>query len=97
MKYIMYGSRHYEWVQIYAKKPLFYIIVQISTTTSGIATARFWCSLFTCILGGIDKFIAMTELMSGSKGCFEFCDIEWFGEVSEESSFLTFVLCRLFG
>jgi len=79
------------------RKPLFYIIVHISTTTRCITTGRIWVWIFTSILSGIDKFIAMTELMSGSKGCFEFCDIEWFGEVSEESSFLTFVLCRLFG
>jgi hypothetical protein len=97
MKYIMYEFRHYEWVQKYAKKPLFYIIVHISTTTSCITTGRMWGCLFTSILSGIDKFIAMTELMSGSKGCFELGDIERFGEVGEESSFLAFILSRLLG
>ena len=79
------------------RKPLFYIIVQISTTTSCFTIGRIRVWIFTSILGGIDKFIAMTELMSGSKGCFELGDIEWFGEVGEESSFLTFVLSRLLG
>ena len=37
----------------------------------------------------------MTELMSGSKGRFEFGDIEWFGEVCEESGFLAFILSGL--
>jgi hypothetical protein len=97
MKYIMYEFRNYEWVQKYAKKPLFYIIVHISTTTSCITTGRMWGCLFTSILSGIDKFIPMTELMSGSKGCFELCDIERFGEVSEESSFLAFILSSLLG
>jgi hypothetical protein len=39
----------------------------------------------------------MTELMGGSKCCFEFGDIEWFGKVGEEAGFLAFVLSRLFG
>ena len=91
----MYEFRHYEWVQKYAKKPLFYIIVHVPTTTCCIITARFWCSLFTSILGGIDKFIAMTELMSGRECCFEFGDIEWFRKVGEESGFLASILSGL--
>lgn len=79
------------------RKPLFYIVVQISTTTSCFTIGRIRVGIFTSILGGIDKFIAMTELMSGSKGCFELCDIERFGEVGEESSFLAFILSRLLG
>ena len=97
MKYIMYEFRHYEWVQKYAEKPLFYVIVHVPTTSSCIITARFWCSLFTSILGGIDKLIAMTELMSGSKGRFEFGDIEWFRQVGEKSGFLAFILSGLLG
>jgi hypothetical protein len=81
----MYDLRHYEWVQKYAKRLLFYIIVHIPTTTSCITTGRIWVWIFTSIL------------MSGSEGCFEFCDIERFGEVGEESSFLAFILSRLLG
>jgi len=91
----MYEFRHYEWVQKYANKPLFYIIVHVPTTTSGITTGQSWCCFFTCILGGIDKFIAMTELMSGREGCFEFGDIEWFRKVGEESGFLASILSGL--
>ena len=95
----MYEFRNYEWVRVqnYATNPLFYIIVHISTTTSCITAVRTWGRLFTSILSGIDKFIAMTELMSGSKGCFELGDIERFGEVGKKSGFLAFVLSSLLG
>ena len=39
--------------------------------------------------------MSMTELMGRREGCLEFGDVERFGEVCEESSFLTSFLCCL--